>query len=336
MKRTISILMVLMLTLYVLLSFADKGPVLKTTSNDDFVKNERITAINNQVALMDLELKKHKDALISLTGSDALEGTVKVSWDDSINKSDDDDDNDEEGKSDDDDDDSVDTPSGATTVNLKADQLTVVNSLRTQIKDLLLAKEALLKELKTEETTSGSVIVNNLETQNPSVLNLKKLGVNSVFLKGTSFKFDVPPVIKEGRTLVPLRALAEGMGAVVQWDPITQKVTVVYEGKTLVFQLGDKNAWINGKQATMEVAAESMDSRTMVPIRFIAEVLGLKVSWHPGEQTIELVKGTIAPLPVVTTVPATTVPVIKVPTTTRIPATTPPADAVSGATVKKK
>ncbi|MCG9969029.1 copper amine oxidase N-terminal domain-containing protein [Pelotomaculum terephthalicicum JT] len=106
-----------------------------------------------------------------------------------------------------------------------------------------------------------------------------------VFSNGTEIKFDVPPVIKEGRTLIPVRALTEGFGATVDYDAENQTVTVTKGETTIVLTLGQNVALVNGQEVTLDAKAELNNSRTIVPLRFIAETFKLNVD-NPDEDIV--------------------------------------------------
>ncbi|MCL6634396.1 MAG: hypothetical protein K6T29_01335 [Peptococcaceae bacterium] len=111
-----------------------------------------------------------------------------------------------------------------------------------------------------------------------------KQGVK-VFLNGVGIKFDVPPVIKEGRTLVPVRAITEGFGATVIYDPENKTVTITKGETTIVLTLGQNVALVNGREVTLDARAELNNSRTIVPLRFIAETFKLNVD-NPDEDIV--------------------------------------------------
>lgn len=94
---------------------------------------------------------------------------------------------------------------------------------------------------------------------------------------------DVPPVVQNQRTLVPIRVVAEALGAKVDWNNDTQTVTITLNGKVLTMTLGKT---IEG----MDVAAQAMNGRTMVPLRYVSEALGAYVMWFGEDQRIEIIK----------------------------------------------
>ena len=99
---------------------------------------------------------------------------------------------------------------------------------------------------------------------------------------------DVPPIIKEGRTLVPLRAIFEALGAQVSWDAPTGKITGTKGNTLVVLHVGNKSASSNGNQITLDVAPQIINGRTMVPTRFVAESLGAKVEWNAATSTVSV------------------------------------------------
>lgn len=89
----------------------------------------------------------------------------------------------------------------------------------------------------------------------------------------------VLPYIKNGRTLVPLRAAGESIGAEISYNEIERSVTAVYNGETAVFPIGQNEFTLGGKEIPLDVAPEIRESRTFVPIRAISEGFGKKVSY---------------------------------------------------------
>ncbi|MBC7765061.1 MAG: hypothetical protein H7Y41_01145 [Hyphomonadaceae bacterium] len=96
------------------------------------------------------------------------------------------------------------------------------------------------------------------------------------------------PIIYKGRTLVPLRTIFEELGLTVAWDGKTQTVTGTKEGKTITLQIGNPKATVNGKEVTLDVSAKIINSRTLVPARFIAESLGCDVQWDSASNTVNI------------------------------------------------
>ncbi len=115
------------------------------------------------------------------------------------------------------------------------------------------------------------------------------------FVNGKQPKFDVEPFKKDGRTLVPFRALAEALGAEVKWDPKAGKVTVVRDGTTVELTLGGSDAIVNGETVKLDVPAQMVENRVVIPLRFLAEAFGADVTWDEETQSIIITEKTEAP-----------------------------------------
>ena len=90
----------------------------------------------------------------------------------------------------------------------------------------------------------------------------------------------VPYINGDNRTLVPVRFVAEKMGASVDWDEASRTVIIVLNGKTIRMPIDSRTYTVDGVAHTMDTAAVlPAHGRTMVPVRFVAEALGLNVGW---------------------------------------------------------
>ncbi|MZQ76452.1 MAG: hypothetical protein GT589_09925 [Peptoclostridium sp.] len=155
-----------------------------------------------------------------------------------------------------------------------------------QVKELKKEMKSLAKSGYTaEELQQITDKASALEAQYPGV---KAMPVDSIISNKAKLKFDVPPVIKEGRMLIPVRAVTEGMGATVVWNQEEQSVTISKDGTEIVIKLGEGTAAVNGAQTELGVTAQTFNNRTFVPLRFIAESLGLSVDWDEETQTVEI------------------------------------------------
>lgn len=102
-----------------------------------------------------------------------------------------------------------------------------------------------------------------------------------VFLDGSRVYFDVPPLLEKGRTLVPLRAIFEALGAEVGWDEATRTVTAAKPGVSLSLTVDSTRALVNETEMILDVPAKVVEGRTLVPLRFVGEALGASVEWDP-------------------------------------------------------
>lgn len=98
----------------------------------------------------------------------------------------------------------------------------------------------------------------------------------------------VQPEIKDGRTMVPIRAVSEALGADVGWDAAARQVTLTRAGVTIVMTVGSKTAYVNGKAVEMDVAPYITSGRTLIPARYVAEFFGQKVGWDAATRTVSI------------------------------------------------
>ena len=96
------------------------------------------------------------------------------------------------------------------------------------------------------------------------------------------------PVIEDGRTLLPVRAVVEAMGGAVAWEEETQTVILAKDAAVLLLTIGSNTAFVNEEKHTLDTSPVVIDGRTMLPIRFIAEELGFEVRWDEENSTITI------------------------------------------------
>lgn len=102
------------------------------------------------------------------------------------------------------------------------------------------------------------------------------------------------PVIQEGRTLVPIRAIIEAFGGTVGWEEETKTVLLSCENDTIRLTIQSNIAYINDTAHTLDVAPQIISGRTMLPIRFVAEGFSLDVAWNADFSCIAIAKGKTA------------------------------------------
>lgn len=143
------------------------------------------------------------------------------------------------------------------------------------------------------------ITINNEEDGNILLMNAQKhFGqenpVNTdpnavyVFVNGAELVTDQPAVIVEDRTLVPLRAIFEALGAEVDWDGETRTVTSKKGDIEISLKIGEKTLYKNGEAIEIDVPAQIINDRTMVPVRAISEAYGCEVGWDGGSRTVTI------------------------------------------------
>ncbi|AOT71978.1 stalk domain-containing protein [Geosporobacter ferrireducens] len=118
------------------------------------------------------------------------------------------------------------------------------------------------------------------------LLNIQlTIGSSTATVNEKAVSIDVPPALISGRTLVPVRFIAESMGAKVDWQGETQTVKITLEGNEISLVIGEAKP-----EAGLEVPAIIINGRTLVPLRYVSEMLGAHVNWFPSTKTVEIVK----------------------------------------------
>lgn len=162
--------------------------------------------------------------------------------------------------------------------------------------------EAAQEEEKTEENTEIAVEANPAEagenadenaeenasenTDTPkivTVINDSALGHLRVVLSDGEIDFskydNVYPIIENDRTLIPIRAISVSLGASVLWEEETKKITVSLDGRDIVMHIDSYEAAIGDKTTSLDCPPKIINSRTMVPLRFVCEAFNLTVDY---------------------------------------------------------
>jgi hypothetical protein len=106
-----------------------------------------------------------------------------------------------------------------------------------------------------------------------------------VLFNNKNLSFDVPPFIENSRTMVPLRAIFEALGAEVKWDGDTKTVTAKKNGTEIKLVI-DGAAYKNGELMELDTPAKIINNRTVVPLRFVAESFECQVTWDGDTRTV--------------------------------------------------
>lgn len=107
---------------------------------------------------------------------------------------------------------------------------------------------------------------------------------------GEKISFDVPPQTINNRTMVPIRAIFEAMGATVTWDDNTQTAVCTKDGTTVKMTVNNTTEYINDVAHEMDVTPVVIDGRTLAPARYVAEAFGYHVAWDEMTQSVLISK----------------------------------------------
>ncbi len=116
------------------------------------------------------------------------------------------------------------------------------------------------------------------------------LGKTDYTLNGETKTMDVAPIIRNSRTMLPVRYVAEALGASIDWDGATSTATLTTADTVVVITVGATTATVNGESVTLDSPAFIESSRTYMPVRFVAEALGGSVAWDGATSTATITK----------------------------------------------
>lgn len=116
------------------------------------------------------------------------------------------------------------------------------------------------------------------------------IGKGVGYINNADFPLDAAPVIKNSRTMLPIRFVAEALGAVVGWDGATSSVTITTDTTKIELKVGASTAKVNGVEQALDSPSFIQNSRTYLPVRFVAEALGATVAWDGATSTATLTK----------------------------------------------
>jgi hypothetical protein len=125
----------------------------------------------------------------------------------------------------------------------------------------------------------------------PSIAGLAQSAV-TVIVNGQTMSFDQPPIVRSGRVFVPLRGVFEQLGASVVYA--NGQINATGNGRTVSLTIGSTQATVNGQSQILDVAPFVVASRTLVPLRFIAQSLGAAVDWNDSTSTVTITGGNAA------------------------------------------
>lgn len=115
------------------------------------------------------------------------------------------------------------------------------------------------------------------------------MAVPSVFVNDQPLALEQPPVIVDSRTLVPMRAIFEALGCEVQWNADAQSVIAQKNLEYVSLMIGDNTLYADDRQITLDVPAQILNDRTMVPLRAVSEALHATVSWDGDTETVTII-----------------------------------------------
>ena len=139
------------------------------------------------------------------------------------------------------------------------------------------------KTIDNDKTTDNNQAKDDNSAAEKSKVIKLQIGSRIVNVDNEAVIYDTAPVIRNDRTLVPIRIVTETLGGKVDWNGVTKEVTLHIDGKEIKMTVGK----------TLEkygVAPVIIDGRTFVPVRFVADELGATVAWDDATKTVTITK----------------------------------------------
>ncbi|MCW2277452.1 copper amine oxidase N-terminal domain-containing protein [Heliophilum fasciatum] len=142
--------------------------------------------------------------------------------------------------------------------------------------------------------TAASAVIGRLITAAPSEVRLESsFQINSTRYtsSGVEKTMDVAPYIKDGRTYLPVRYVAEALGVPsdnIIYDPDSGTVTLIKGSLVAQMTIGKKELKLNGAIIPMEVPTELVAGRTMLPVAYVARVLGTAITYDEATKTVTI------------------------------------------------
>lgn len=155
---------------------------------------------------------------------------------------------------------------------------------RSMSEDIIISDDAdeIMPNEDTAPNNTSLKYIFEIQLDNP---NMKINGESKEIDPGRGTK----PILIEGRTMIPIRSVIESIGGEVTWDSENKKIGLYYTDKEVNLWLERNIIEVNGESKEIDVAPTVVNSRTLVPIRFIAENFGFEVEWNGATKTAILV-----------------------------------------------
>lgn len=101
-------------------------------------------------------------------------------------------------------------------------------------------------------------------------------------------QFEISPIIENGTTLVPFRAILEELGASVEWNEKTKTITCRKKTKTVLMKIGSKTMTVGNNHINLDVSPKIINNRTLIPLRAISQAFDAEVDWNAKSRIIDI------------------------------------------------
>lgn len=192
------------------------------------------------------------------------------------------------------------SPSGATEVPFGGEvSFTITPDAGYKVKELYLGSKrydpyTTFKVTQITLNTTFQAVFEKTAPEKPEkIVIILQIGNKNFTVNGQNRELDSPPIIKNNRTLLPIRAIIESLGGTIGWDATEKKVTITLSSTNIELWIGKSTARVNGADKPIDstnpsVVPEIISGRTMLPVRFVTENLGASVGWDGATKTITI------------------------------------------------
>lgn len=132
---------------------------------------------------------------------------------------------------------------------------------------------------------SSSIRLNDI---NSKVIKMK-INNKSYSINGENKNMDAAPFIKDNRTFVPIRFIVSALDGEVSWNNEARIATIKYDDKIIEIPINNKTIKVNGKEKAIDSPAVVKSNRTFVPIRFVAENLGMEIEYNNSLREVTII-----------------------------------------------
>lgn len=111
----------------------------------------------------------------------------------------------------------------------------------------------------------------------------------TIQVDGLSVSFDTPPLLENGRTLVPFRAIAEALQVSVTWDEKNKTINATDGGVSVILQIDNNTAYRNNVAIPLDVPPKLVEGRTLIPLRFFSEAYNCQAIWDSAKAEVRII-----------------------------------------------
>jgi len=114
-------------------------------------------------------------------------------------------------------------------------------------------------------------------------------GEITVNVDGLNVSLDTSPLLENGRTLIPFRAISEALNVSVAWDETTRTISALDGGASVILQIDSNTAYLNNVPVLLDIPPQLIEGRTLIPLRFFGESYNCRVEWDSTKAEVRII-----------------------------------------------